>query len=1241
MDAIFNTTMLKLLTYIFVLVGAGKQCVAQEVTCYGTCPKRNQFCQPFYYRTGGLCEPCWKCCGLLKEGLGFDPTCVDKCDCFEPGWLCNDARECGVEGMFCDEGFCKSCIECSSSKCQSSCNGFMADIHIQERILRSHAYYQHMLLNATHAYGLVERDACPQLGRQSPSVTRNGCPCAMWKNAVVLKCDVGHYCAPRSPALSAQDIVLAGNTATTLNSVCVPCPLGRVCDTIGITMSAPLCPRGFYCPSPHIKIACDNGTFCPEGTTSPKSCEYSRLLMTDLYIESPKRTVIERLLYDQDPYKGNYCPANASTFMPNMACPAGYYCPGPGQKVVCPKGFFCRKQSMAPVRCGIMSRCVENGRANPEFSYVVIIFYALMILLFACDKACEKLRVRTLRKEEKRTLELLRLMPPSNPINIAKCGELVDPVRSIRFADLSAKSSADVAAHPWLWPNSGSLLPQKLNAVMGSSGCGKSTLIEMLRGRVTNGNLTGSVHIVDGAGCEHSFCMEELTTPTPAVRKIRHLMGFVPQDDVLLGELTVRENLEYSARLKLPQFRGKESTVQYIVNCVCRALGFDIKLQGRIVGTVEQRGISGGQRKRVNIGMELVGLHPIIVMDEPTSGLDASGSQGLLEFCKYLTHVGCTVIAVVHQPRCSSFLLFDQVLLLSRYGTTFCGSPFGAVAYYERALLANINVDDNPADAIMDLLTYGVRIKTGAEQGLLSQRDQANLWAAKGTLWIAKLRCEYPCFDEMMASTIEYDKDVDDAFVQRDNNRDLTFDAADLIKFFECFGFTNITISEAKQFIAVHNITNVKGLRNAFRFICGTHYLKGTYDNSILKLSLLHKLPQACVHIVASDEDGGNAFQRMRVMAKALEFGRRLMKRAGIRSIVDRSFEGLEREVLLTCLVIKGNALKIKQVTNSKMIKDKRVYKAYYGCTSTDMLGMHRQMAILIRRKLLSMARMAWFIQLLIPSIAALIVGLIHGADWGPSAFPGNIVMAMACVGVLSMVTHVRTFSLDKLFIRREVHNNVSLFAYFMAYNIVDLLWIGLIPLTFFIPYYYLTFPLAALHHFYVVGMLVCWWSSGLAYILSASPLALHWTNLIGVFIAVIFGAFIHGMNPSIKDARGTAFEPLLGLSYNRWAMEALTLQELGTRQDTMPNAVFAIMQKIGLCDADSYTFESLKDINMLLTILRYFGNGAKNIVDICNGHIAIANVVLFCQGVAWRLVAFVMMWCNYDTMMKRRLSLH
>lgn len=138
-------------------------------------------------------------------------------------------------------------------------------------------------------------------------------------------------------------------------------------------------------------------------------------------------------------------------------------------------------------------------------------------------------------------------------------------------------------------------------------------------------------------------------------------------------DLTVYQNLFYNANLRLPP-QYSERMKQDIVNDVILTLGL-IKIKDSVVGSPEKRGISGGQKKRVNIGMELVAQPRVLFLDEPTSGLDSSGSMQVARCLSKLKDLGITVICVIHQPRYSIFTTFTHCVLLAPGGKTVYLGP--------------------------------------------------------------------------------------------------------------------------------------------------------------------------------------------------------------------------------------------------------------------------------------------------------------------------------------------------------------------------------------------------------------------------------------------------------------------------------------------------------------------------------------------------------------------------------------
>jgi ABC-type multidrug transport system ATPase subunit len=253
-----------------------------------------------------------------------------------------------------------------------------------------------------------------------------------------------------------------------------------------------------------------------------------------------------------------------------------------------------------------------------------------------------------------------------------------------------------------------------LIALMGPSGGGKTTFMNALLGRASYAHVSGDITVNDIPG---------------GFDKARNLMGFVPQDDILHCNLTVHQNLLYQALLRLPADvegdggcqQGCQMYCQECTGGVCckagggldkksehveevmRVLGID-QLRNDIVGTPESRGISGGQKKRVNIGMELAAMPSIIFMDEPTSGLDGAATLELAQCLSKLQKAGLTICCVIHQPRMSVFKSFSHLLLLGYGGKqVYCGRTEHLKDYLTELNFC-MSPEENPADWMIDVV---------------------------------------------------------------------------------------------------------------------------------------------------------------------------------------------------------------------------------------------------------------------------------------------------------------------------------------------------------------------------------------------------------------------------------------------------------------------------------------------------------------------------------------------------------
>uniref|UniRef100_A0AAZ3R3Q3 ABC transporter domain-containing protein n=1 Tax=Oncorhynchus tshawytscha TaxID=74940 RepID=A0AAZ3R3Q3_ONCTS len=173
------------------------------------------------------------------------------------------------------------------------------------------------------------------------------------------------------------------------------------------------------------------------------------------------------------------------------------------------------------------------------------------------------------------------------------------------------------------------------------------------------------------------------------------------QDDVVMGTLTVRENFRFSAALRLPSSVSQKEKEDK-VNRLITELGLT-KVADSRVGTQLIRGISGGERKRTNIGMELIIDPPVLFLDEPTTGLDASTANSVLLLLKRMSSHGRTIILSIHQPRYSIFRLFDSLTLLVSGKQVYHGPAQSALDYFSN-IGYTCEPHNNPADFFLDVI---------------------------------------------------------------------------------------------------------------------------------------------------------------------------------------------------------------------------------------------------------------------------------------------------------------------------------------------------------------------------------------------------------------------------------------------------------------------------------------------------------------------------------------------------------
>jgi ABC-type multidrug transport system ATPase subunit len=247
---------------------------------------------------------------------------------------------------------------------------------------------------------------------------------------------------------------------------------------------------------------------------------------------------------------------------------------------------------------------------------------------------------------------------------------LIFDVRDISF---SFNKKKNVGLHPMSFTShSGQLV-----GVMGDSGAGKSTLINVLTGIY----LPSSGEILLNGIDLHLF-----------PEKVKGLIGYVAQDDLLIEDLSVYQNLYYNTKLCFDHLSDEEIAEKVIF--LLKSLGL-YEIHHMKVGSPMNKKISGGQRKRLNIALELIREPSVLFLDEPTSGLSSRDSENIMDLLKDLAVKGKLIFVVIHQPSSEIYKMFNQLLVLDTGGyLIYNGDPVGAINYF-KSCINHANKDES------------------------------------------------------------------------------------------------------------------------------------------------------------------------------------------------------------------------------------------------------------------------------------------------------------------------------------------------------------------------------------------------------------------------------------------------------------------------------------------------------------------------------------------------------------------
>mmetsp|Transcript_28294 Transcript_28294/g.39343 ORF Transcript_28294/g.39343 Transcript_28294/m.39343 type:complete len:888 (-) Transcript_28294:290-2953(-) len=420
------------------------------------------------------------------------------------------------------------------------------------------------------------------------------------------------------------------------------------------------CPPGYYCPPEGGQYACTEGFYCPGNTTQATYC-----------------------------CQGHYCSHDTIEM---FICPEGHFCPnGVKEAISCPPLSVC-EEGATEVRSG-----------GPLLAIIVI--FIILYLLYTClsykykskeerheEHVREFSRKAELETEAEHDLSVLRSEQEKKEdavVEVVPQGQ--PPVDSKEDGEQGLEI---VFKDIWFVLPNGRVLMKAVNgifrrgrsmAVMGPSGAGKSTLFSLVMGKAkrTRGTI-------------------EINGKQDELYNYSDLIGFVPQEDVMLRMLTTYDILKFSADYRLPASKTSEERR----NAVLEALNFlEIDhVVNSVIGDEKRRGVSGGQRKRVNIGMELVAAPKVLFLDEPTSGLDAVTSFTLAALLRDLARTkGISVAAVIHSPSQATFEMFDDLTLLGAGGQMIYQGPVNAAPEYFSSIGFPVPEDVNPADFYLEV----------------------------------------------------------------------------------------------------------------------------------------------------------------------------------------------------------------------------------------------------------------------------------------------------------------------------------------------------------------------------------------------------------------------------------------------------------------------------------------------------------------------------------------------------------
>jgi ABC-type multidrug transport system ATPase subunit len=433
---------------------------------------------------------------------------------------------------------------------------------------------------------------------------------------------------------------------------------------------------------------------------------------------------------------GQLCDGSGKAVM----CPEGFYCPLPAVQIKCPEDYFCPVGSTQPKKCRsiAMSSCSEGSTREVVWVpllvaclFLIVVFYLelffkILFYFYFTKRTTKPFQHHRLNPNEpQQQSQLTQQQQQQQQLSFSSTSSLV----GIRFHHLMLVTNNTTRINDV----SGRIRAGKFTAIIGGSGAGKTSLMNVILGREMK--TSGEIAFL-------SKDYYQATKKIPA-GLLDRIVAFVPQNDIYLREMTVYELIEHSARWRLPSFFTKEQIYRRIEEVLAQLQlehlkditvgGFSTQIYANqksmnnnnsqskkengasskrptlrnAISSSASITLSPGDRKKVNIALELVANPNILFLDEPTTGIDSSSALNVAKIVSNLAKdTGITCVAVIHQPRTEIFSFLDDLIMLQGGGrVTYQGPTNYVIQYFEEHGFQLKDTKANKTDFLIDVIS--------------------------------------------------------------------------------------------------------------------------------------------------------------------------------------------------------------------------------------------------------------------------------------------------------------------------------------------------------------------------------------------------------------------------------------------------------------------------------------------------------------------------------------------------------